>query len=162
MKAIRNTSPQLYQRRRSRFDFHATEDAGPPVVQRRPVVERLQLARNLPLEEYQFVSSVAQRPAKVTLALYDELALSPKPGLVTLTDAGSHADMDAHTLMRSLFALRSYFVRISHARSLPLQQSRQAYYFRLFLCYVIGADPRACRCWTGRGLPEGQQRVVTA
>ena len=48
-----------------------------------------------------------------TLALYDELALSPKPGLVTLTDRGSHADMDAQTFMRSLLALRSYFVRIA-------------------------------------------------
>lgn len=48
-----------------------------------------------------------------TLALHDELALSPKPGLVTLTDRGSHVDMDAHTFMRSLFALRSYFVRIA-------------------------------------------------
>ncbi len=44
-----------------------------------------------------------------TLALYDELSLSPKPGLVTLLDAGSHDDMDAHTFMRSLFALRRYF-----------------------------------------------------
>jgi triphosphoribosyl-dephospho-CoA synthase len=48
-----------------------------------------------------------------TLALHDELALSPKPGLVTLSDRGSHADMDAHTFMRSLFALRGYFVRIA-------------------------------------------------
>ncbi len=48
-----------------------------------------------------------------TLALHDELALSPKPGLVTLVDNGSHDDMDAHTFMRSLFALRSYFVRIA-------------------------------------------------
>lgn len=48
-----------------------------------------------------------------TLALHDELALSPKPGLVTLIDCGSHDDMDAHTFMRSLFALRSYFVRIA-------------------------------------------------
>ncbi|KQW44928.1 MULTISPECIES: triphosphoribosyl-dephospho-CoA synthase MdcB [unclassified Roseateles] len=48
-----------------------------------------------------------------TLALHDELALTPKPGLVTLTDRGSHGDMDAHTFMRSLFALRSYFVRIA-------------------------------------------------
>jgi len=31
------------------------------------VVERLRLARNIPLEEYRFVSRVAQRPAKVTL-----------------------------------------------------------------------------------------------
>lgn len=48
-----------------------------------------------------------------TLALHDELALSPKPGLVTLVDPGSHHDMDAHTFMRSLFALRGYFVRIA-------------------------------------------------
>jgi triphosphoribosyl-dephospho-CoA synthase len=32
---------------------------------------------------------------------------------VTLTSRGSHEDMDAHTFMRSLFALRSYFVRIA-------------------------------------------------
>ncbi|MDM0107372.1 triphosphoribosyl-dephospho-CoA synthase [Variovorax sp. J22R24] len=50
-----------------------------------------------------------------TLALHDELALAPKPGLVTPADNGSHDDMDAHTFMRSLFALRSYFVRIAEA-----------------------------------------------
>jgi len=48
-----------------------------------------------------------------TLALYDELALSPKPGLVTPTDSGSHTDMDARTFMCSLLALRGYFVRIA-------------------------------------------------
>jgi triphosphoribosyl-dephospho-CoA synthase len=47
------------------------------------------------------------------LALYDELALSPKPGLVTLVDTGSHDDMDAHTFMRSLFSLRGYFVHVA-------------------------------------------------
>jgi triphosphoribosyl-dephospho-CoA synthase len=61
----------------------------------------------------------ALRPASLaigraaTLALYDELALSPKPGLVTLTDSGSHDDMDARTFMRSLLALRAYFPRIA-------------------------------------------------
>jgi len=48
-----------------------------------------------------------------TLALYEELALSPKPGLVTLIDSGSHRDMDAGSFMRSLFSLRGYFVRIT-------------------------------------------------
>lgn len=41
-----------------------------------------------------------------TLALFDELSLAPKPGLVSFVDSGSHRDMDAHTFMRSLFALR--------------------------------------------------------
>jgi triphosphoribosyl-dephospho-CoA synthase len=48
-----------------------------------------------------------------TLALHDELALAPKPGLVTPASRGSHTDMDAHTFMRSLFALRRYFVQIA-------------------------------------------------
>lgn len=50
----------------SRFDFSAREEAGPAVVQRRPVVERLRLADNAPLAEYRFVSTVASKPAKVT------------------------------------------------------------------------------------------------
>jgi triphosphoribosyl-dephospho-CoA synthase len=44
-----------------------------------------------------------------TLALHDELALAPKPGLVSFVDSGSHRDMDANTFMRSLFALRRSF-----------------------------------------------------
>lgn len=52
-----------------------------------------------------------------TLALHDELALTPKPGLVTLIDRGSHDDMDAHTFMRSLFSLRRYFAQIAEAGS---------------------------------------------
>jgi len=62
-----------------------------------------------------------------TLALHDELALAPKPGLVSFVDSGSHDDMDAHTFMRSLFALRRYFVRIAelgadHAPFADLQE----------------------------------------
>ena len=48
-----------------------------------------------------------------TVSLYDELALAPKPGLVSFEDSGSHADMDAGTFLRSLFALRHYFPRIA-------------------------------------------------
>ncbi len=48
-----------------------------------------------------------------TVALYDELALAPKPGLVSFVDSGSHADMDATTFLRSLFALRHYFPQIA-------------------------------------------------
>lgn len=47
------------------------------------------------------------------VALYDELALFPKPGLVSFVDRGSHDDMDATSFMRSLFALRGYFVEVA-------------------------------------------------
>jgi triphosphoribosyl-dephospho-CoA synthase len=46
-------------------------------------------------------------------ALHDELALEPKPGLVSFADSGSHADMDARTFMRSLFALRHGLLRLA-------------------------------------------------
>lgn len=49
------------------------------------------------------------------VSLYDELALAPKPGLVSFVDSGSHHDMDARTLLRSLFALRRYFPAIAAA-----------------------------------------------
>ena len=50
-----------------------------------------------------------------TAALYDELALEPKPGLVSFVDRGSHDDMDGSTFLRSLFALRHYFVQMAAA-----------------------------------------------
>jgi triphosphoribosyl-dephospho-CoA synthase len=48
-------------------------------------------------------------------SLYHELALYPKPGLVSFQDNGAHCDMDAETFVRSLFSLRGYFVAISSA-----------------------------------------------
>lgn len=58
----------------------------------------------------------AQRIGRAAIAsLYDELALAPKPGLVSFVDSGSHTDMDATTFVRSLFALRRYFPRIAMA-----------------------------------------------
>jgi len=40
---------------------------GPPVIVRRPVLDRIRLSRNQPLEEYGFTKSVATRPVKVAL-----------------------------------------------------------------------------------------------
>ena len=48
-------------------------------------------------------------------SLYTELMLAPKPGLVSPGDNGSHRDMTAATLMRSLFSLRHYFRAITIA-----------------------------------------------
>jgi 5-methyltetrahydropteroyltriglutamate--homocysteine methyltransferase len=51
--------------------YHVAEGAA--ILQRRPVSQKLRLVRNLPLEEYQFVSSVAGKPAKVTLVGPDRI-----------------------------------------------------------------------------------------
>ena len=48
-------------------------------------------------------------------SLYQELALYPKPGLVSFQDNGAHRDMNAATFVRSLFSLRGYFVAIAEA-----------------------------------------------
>jgi len=48
-------------------------------------------------------------------SLYHELALYPKPGLVSFRDNGAHLDMNAATFVRSLFSLRGYFVAIAAA-----------------------------------------------
>ena len=57
-----------------RWDIHYLETSGTPVAHRRPVRERLRLKRNIPLEEYRFVSSVATKPAKVTLIGADRIS----------------------------------------------------------------------------------------
>jgi triphosphoribosyl-dephospho-CoA synthase len=57
-----------------------------------------------------------QRIARLAVrSLYAELVLYPKPGLVSLVDNGSHRDMNAATFMRSMFALRRYFLHIAEA-----------------------------------------------
>ena len=62
-----------------------------------------------------------------TRALFDELALYPKPGLVSLRDAGAHRDMDGSTFVRSLFALRRYFfhIALAGARGAKFEELRQ-------------------------------------
>lgn len=60
--------------------------------------------------------AASHQAARLALrALYAELALYPKPGLVSLVDNGSHDDMTALTFMRSLFSLRHYFAAICRA-----------------------------------------------
>jgi 5-methyltetrahydropteroyltriglutamate--homocysteine methyltransferase len=49
-------------------------EKGTAIAHRRPVVSRLKLRRNIPLEEYCFVESVAKKPAKVSLIGPDRIA----------------------------------------------------------------------------------------
>jgi len=60
--------------------------------------------------------TLIQQIARAALnALYQELCAYPKPGLVSPVDSGSHHDMDASTLLRSLFSLRTYFKKTALA-----------------------------------------------
>jgi len=62
------------------------------------------------------LDEMTRRVARAALrALWQELALYPKPGLVSLHDAGAHDDMNADTFIRSLFALSRFFGDIAKA-----------------------------------------------
>jgi 5-methyltetrahydropteroyltriglutamate--homocysteine methyltransferase len=50
------------------------EQKGAAVAQRRPVIEKIGLARNVPLEEFRFLKAAAQKPAKVALIGPDRIA----------------------------------------------------------------------------------------
>jgi 5-methyltetrahydropteroyltriglutamate--homocysteine methyltransferase len=50
------------------------EQKGTAVAQRRPVVDKIKLARNVPLQEFEFLNEVAQKPGKVALIGPDRIA----------------------------------------------------------------------------------------
>ena len=70
--------------------------------------------------------ALAASPATIArlavASLHAELVLTPKPGLVCPDDRGSHDDMDASTMMRSLFALRRGFVALADANGAPFER----------------------------------------
>ena len=71
---------KVYERRvegsapMQRWDIAQMHDVGTAVSHRRPAKARLKLARNVPLEEYQFVGKLATRPVKVSLIGADRIA----------------------------------------------------------------------------------------
>jgi triphosphoribosyl-dephospho-CoA synthase len=78
----------------------------------------------------------AQRIARCAVrALYAEVVLEPKPGLVSLRDNGSHTDMTAATFVKSLFALRHYFGHMARAGAL-------AHPFDFLQALGLGAEDR--------------------
>lgn len=74
------------------------------------------VSQEAPLPQASDVRAYCQRIARLAVrSLYAELVLYPKPGLVSLIDNGSHTDMTAATFVRSMFALRRYFLHIAQA-----------------------------------------------
>jgi triphosphoribosyl-dephospho-CoA synthase len=72
-------------------------------VQRFPYLDHLDLVASQSIGLYAVQS------------LHQELAVYPKPGLVSPMDSGSHQDMDASLFFRSLFSLRKYYRDIALA-----------------------------------------------
>ena len=65
----RQLNPNPLERAEQNFD-----EQGPAIITRRPAVERLNLLRNIPLEEFRFAQRVAKKPVKVTLIGPDRVA----------------------------------------------------------------------------------------
>src|SRR3954468_13203128 len=71
---------KVYQRRvegsapLQRWEIPKLQGAGTAVSHRRPTKDRLRLSRNVPLEEYRFASTAAQRPVKVSLIGPDRIS----------------------------------------------------------------------------------------
>ena len=57
-----------------RWEIPTMHQSGTAVSHRRPTKEKLRLARNVPLEEYEFVAKVANTPAKVSLIGPDRIS----------------------------------------------------------------------------------------
>jgi triphosphoribosyl-dephospho-CoA synthase len=75
-----------------------------------------QASAHAPVDDRRAIRRLSREVARRAIrALYIELALYPKPGLVSFVDNGSHTDMTATTFLRSLFSLRHYFARICEA-----------------------------------------------
>lgn len=81
-------------------------------------------------------------------ALQEEVITYPKPGLVSLVDAGSHTDMDATTFARSTLALRHYFSRIAMAGA-------QCAPFAVLRCLGIEAETGMLRATRGVNTHRG-------
>ena len=90
---------------------------GPPVVTRRPVLQRLSLKRNIPLEEYKYVSAMANMPAKVTLIGPDRVAQrfdweSSKGIYDGLEDFISHVALIQHEMIMELLEAGCPYIHI--------------------------------------------------
>ncbi len=91
----------------------------------------------------------AQHMARCAVrALYAEVTLEPKPGLVSLRDNGSHTDMSAATFVKSLFTLRHYFGYMARAGAL-------AQPFEFLQAMGLGAEDRMLKATGGVNTHRG-------
>jgi 5-methyltetrahydropteroyltriglutamate--homocysteine methyltransferase len=68
-KAMEGVTRDPFQRAEQNFDA-----PGAPIITRRRAVERLKLAKNIPLEEYRFSKTVATKPVRQTVLSADRIS----------------------------------------------------------------------------------------
>ena len=67
-------------------------------------------------------------PALAAEALWQELALTPKPGLVDRLNNGSHRDMDHALFVRSIMAITPWFrALLSWVTRMPINPQANSY-----------------------------------
>ena len=91
--------------------------AGPPVATRGPALRRLELVRNLPLEEYRSVAATAKTPGKVTLIGPDRIGqrfdwASSRGVYDGLDDFVDHVAAIEHEMVRQLADVGCPYVQI--------------------------------------------------
>lgn len=120
----------------SQTDHAAQDHAGNPDAPHGKTISASEIRKNIAERRFLAAAAIAW-PTTIPYiiaelaeaALYDELATTPKPGLVDRADNGSHHDMDFAMMARSIKALRPYLVRLAQAgcqTELPSHHSIQA------------------------------------
>ena len=122
-----------------RWDIPTMHHAGTAVSHRRPAKSRLQLAHNVPLEEYQFVSKVAKKPVKVSLIGPDRISQRFEYENSTAV----YRDMDA--FLADVVAIERRDCNEPGRRRLPLCSHRRAGVYRLYRSAVARPDARTRR-----------------
>lgn len=94
-------------------------------------------------------SRLAHELARLAVrALYWEVKIYPKPGLVSFVDSGAHQDMNGETFLRSLFSLRHYFIRL-------IQMDRENLPFEQLKSWAIQSEQRMLKATRGVNTHRG-------
>ena len=108
----------------------------------------LRLGEPPPSERSALAAIAREVGSGAVLALREELAARPKPGLVSPGDPGAHGDMDASTFVASIRAIEGYFVEAARAGATgsPFGELR---------ALAIGAEARMLRATGGANTHRG-------
>ncbi|GAB4221655.1 MAG: triphosphoribosyl-dephospho-CoA synthase CitG [Spirochaetales bacterium] len=108
-----HTLEEVWNAATKRLELYGEIPRGPGEVHAATLPERADLLANR-------IAALCQQ------ALREEVELTPKPGLVDLSDSGAHSDMGVYTFYRSIFAIVPYFGETVRAgwrtRTYPLEK----------------------------------------